>query len=81
MSSSTGKKGDKKHGRNAAKCLRYKLEGRRGKNKELKKLRYELKMERFKKRKLERELAIIWFDKHISSAYIVYTFERSRMSH
>ena len=55
MPSSTGKKGQRKIGRNSAKCGRYAMEGRREKNKELKKMRYELKMEKAKKRRLTRE--------------------------
>lgn len=55
MSSSTGKKGGKKIGRNKSKCERYRLEGRRGKNKELKRNRYAQKMEKATQRRLKRE--------------------------
>ena len=55
MASSTGKKGGKKIGRNKSKSDRYRLEGKREKNKEVKKLRYELKMEKSKERRLEKE--------------------------
>ena len=55
MGSSQGKKGGKKIGRNKKKCERYRAEGRRKKNKELKILRRELKFEKAKDRRLKRE--------------------------
>ena len=47
--------GGKKVGRNKQKCERYQTAHTREKNKETKKLRYELKMENSKERKLKRE--------------------------
>jgi len=47
----------KKAGRNKKKCEQYKLSHRREKNKEAKKLRYEMKMEKAKQRKLKRQAA------------------------
>ena len=47
--------GGKKVGRNKQKCERYKLANKRERNKEAKKLRYEIKMEKSKARKLKRE--------------------------
>ncbi len=46
--------GSKKIGRDKKKCERYKLARTREKNKERKKLRYEIKMEKTKARKLKR---------------------------
>ena len=47
--------GGKKVGRNKQKCERYKTAHTREKNKETKKLRYEIKMEKSKAHKLKRE--------------------------
>jgi len=44
-----------KIGRNKKKCEVYKKEGKREKNKKMKQLRYELKMEKAKQRKIIRE--------------------------
>jgi hypothetical protein len=46
--------GQRKLGRNKKKCEQYKAENTRKNNKEKKKLRYELKMEKSAERKLKR---------------------------
>jgi len=44
--------GDKKHGRNRVKCARYRLEGRREKNKARKLAKYERKMSRLRAKRM-----------------------------
>ena len=48
--------GGKKVGRDKQKCERYKLAKTREKNKEKKKFRYEMKIEKAKTRKLQKEI-------------------------